>query len=213
MENTEKIENISVRDREIDDNVTVFHFVCPSNMALESVVCLEPPCVLRFTTTTRHKAIVLRKIGIPLPMCTSRLQAIEFAFNWRQRQDDPILRNGAVMNHAAIRRFIPRFFGLFAVFVDSINDNIAISVIAVPASFIPKANHVTGIGIEFWMCRERRSLDLTVKVPPSDRFECGRVHGKWWTIFLSGEQDTAMEDDVGIGSSTDHPVDDRIILC
>jgi hypothetical protein len=196
MEYTEEVENIAICNREIDDNLTIFGFVCACNVALKSIVCLEPSCILCFPSTTGNNAIILRKIGIPLPMCTTRLQTIEFAFNWRQRQNNPVLRNGAIMDHAAIRRFIPSLLGLFAVLVDGVNDDIAVPIVAVPTGFIPKANHVAGIGIKFGMGGECGSLDLTIKVPPSDRFEGGRVHGKGRAIFFGGEQDTAVEDDV-----------------
>src|SRR5277367_3228058 len=191
--------------------MAVVRFIGACHMSMERVIRAEPSDILRFATPPRNNTVTLIQFLIPRPMIPPLLQSIEFTFQRRHRKNKPILGKCTIVNHSTEWRFIPCFLRLFPFLVDGIHNDIATCILACSAGFIAETNHLAGIGIEFWMGSESGSLDLAVKVPFTNRFEGGGIHGEGRTVFFRGEEHAAVENDVGVGSGTNDALDDRVV--
>lgn len=132
-------------------------------------------------------------------MIATSLHPVQRALQRRQWQDEIILRDAAIVYHAAKWRLVPTLVDLSPVSIDGVDDDVATRVVAIAACLVAETNHLAGDGIELRMCSERRRDDLSIEVIPTDRLQSRRVHGERRSIFFHRQQRSTPEDDIRIG--------------
>ena len=171
-----------------------------------TVIRPEPLHILGLGPAPRHQPIPLVLVGIPGELVAAAPEALGRHLERRQREDDVVGRDAAIVDHAGEGGPEPDLFLHPAVAgSDGPDGHVGRAVGCVAARLVREADHVARARVELGVRREGRRRDLALKVVPAQGRERRRVQRERWAVLLARQQHPAPERDVGVGRGPDHP--------